>query len=195
MNNELIKIPLPTGGNIYSYCDDLARYHERLQALYKKLAHDNPKKFLSRDIPSIFQGNHSSNRRKELILPRINRSGRPILALEPHPDDLILSAGGTLIDIKRPLHVLTFFSRSSNVTSNRDHCLSKDEFSNIRQKENEAALNVINASVEHLNLPEASWPFSKKDEKYVDLIIDLTTQYLSDHPDVELFAQIGRAHV
>jgi len=87
-------------------------------------------------------------------------SGMPLVALEPHPDDLVLSAGGWLAGSRRPLLVISVCSESAAVHPESDlHKRDRDEIVGIRHAENLAAVQALRGELVELGMRDAEPPY------------------------------------
>ncbi len=131
-----------------------------------------------------------------LAIPKPRLSGRPIIALEPHPDDLILSLGGALLCWQRPLHVLTFFSRSRTIHPKLKGMreLNNKEITQLRENEESTALGAIGGTQYGLDHWEANWPLEPPDYSCVDDMVDQIRPILRENPDAELMAPFCFSH-
>lgn len=143
--------------------------------------------------------NALTGERLKVAAPAFRPTGRPLILIEPHCDDLALSFLGTVLQWQRPVTVVTLFNRSRTLADGfaRGRQLSYDEISALRRQENEASLGVgLGASCHFLDLFEAPWPWSRPDISRVDALaaeiaqrVDLSAgdlaapAGLSKHPD------------
>lgn len=115
--------------------------------------------------------------------------GRLVLALEPHHDDLILSAGGYFLSQPRPLVVVTVFTQSNSMHPDVGaRGISIDEISALRAEEPQQALRPFQATHHLLGLKDADPPYVAHDSSSVERLADKLRRYVDEHPDAELIA-------
>ncbi|HVM20444.1 MAG TPA: hypothetical protein VM307_10830, partial [Egibacteraceae bacterium] len=92
-----------------------------------------------------------------LSVRRRSRRGRPLVAVEPHADDMVLSAGGFALTCGRPLHTVTVFSEGSSLHYEYDNVVRADRstVTQWRHRESTTASELLSATSESLGLAEA----------------------------------------
>lgn len=174
-------LPLPDAAGIYRFPADLIEAHDRWQ---RELAADRRGDVIEVAAPATGQ--------TMLIRRRIPKSGRVTVAIEPHNDDLVLSAGGTLLAHPRPLVVITVFSQSNDVhplTNLDDNSVGGT--SALRARETDAALMPLAASHHALGYKDASKPYRIATKRTIDEITAAISKAISvavPNGDYELFA-------
>lgn len=104
-----VTLPVPDADGVYTFPGDLAAAHDQhQQQLAARRAAGDP------DVMRLLAPYGS----RPYLVERRRPAGRPVVAIEPHHDDLALSAAGTLLTCPRPLTVVTVFTRS--VTAHSD---------------------------------------------------------------------------
>lgn len=104
--------------------------------------------------------------------PRVG-SGVPIVALEPHPDDLVLSCGGRLLLEGRELYVISVCSESRTVhpgLASGDE--APEEIAGARRAENRAALAMLGAEILELGWKDAGKPYRPTTGGRIEELLD-----------------------
>jgi LmbE family N-acetylglucosaminyl deacetylase len=164
-------LPVPDGSGIYSIPDDLLC---ALEARQEHLAG------LGLELVAPLNGSRYS-------VAKRRPSGRPVLAVEPHHDDLILSAGGHFLTQARPLTVVTVFTRSTSVHPSVD-LTSLEVISTLRAEESREAFRPLLARQHLLGLKDADAPYQPHDTATVEHVVEQLRPHLEEQPDAELIA-------
>lgn len=179
-------LPEPTGVAVYDY---EARTLNVLSSLLQELGLLSSE--ITRTLPIPMLGLPGDP--TEITIPAFQSSGKPLLLLEPHCDDVALSFSGTLLRWKRPIIVLTIFNKSRTIDGKLPggSALSYDKISALRQAENESALGIgLGGKCLFLDEWEERWPWSPPNRRRVDTL----AQHIADSVDlnsVELVAPFG----
>lgn len=177
-------LPLPDGIGIYGFPDDLVACLDEWQ---DQLAprHASGESGILELVAPLTDTSY-------LIEERVPR-GRPVLALEPHHDDLILSAGGRMLSVPRRLSVVTVFTQTNSVHPEVGAALTSiDEISALRAEESRQALRPLQVTGHHLlGLKDADAPYQANDSGSASMLADMLRPYVDEHPDAELIAPAG----
>jgi LmbE family N-acetylglucosaminyl deacetylase len=144
-----------------------------------------------REIP--VPANRITGESWRIRLPVFQASGKPLILIEPHCDDVALSVLGTLLKWRRPVTVVTLFDRSRTVANSVDvrRYLSHEEISAVRREENEAALGLgLRASCRFLSLFEEPWPWSEPDASRIAALATRIADTV-DLASADLMAPVG----
>ncbi|HEV8555173.1 MAG TPA: PIG-L family deacetylase [Actinophytocola sp.] len=177
-------LPVPDGIGIYGFPDDMLASLDEWQGRLRSRRESGE--------PGILELVAPLTETRYLIEERAPR-GRPVLALEPHHDDLVLSAGGYVLSRTRPLTVVTVFTQTTSVHPGISPGLSSiDEISALRAEESRQAFLPLHVTRHHLlGLNDADAPYQANDPRSVPLLADLLRPCLDEHPDAELIAPAG----
>jgi len=179
----LRRLPVPDSRGIYGFPDALLTRLEEWQGHLRSRGSDQATTVLELTAPL--------NGARYLIEKRMPR-GRPVLALEPHHDDLILSAGGHFLREPRPLTVVTVFTRSSSVHPEiRARYAGVNEISALRAEESRQAFRPLGATHHLLGLADADAPYESPDPASVEVLAGLLRPYIEENPKAELIAPAG----
>lgn len=194
-----LRLPLPEGDAVYTFGADLMRAFRHQQ---DALGHRGPSKPTCRSVRTPLLDHIElpvelrSHIPLQLHVAGTPLRGQPIVALEPHADDAALSVSGTLLQLQRPLHIVTLFSCSWNLHPQLEaFCTPTSELiSAIREAESKAAATLLGATHQCLNVPEATWPLAPPDLNRVDEIASRVAAVLATIPDYELIAPLCVSH-
>src|SRR5215211_5764226 len=176
-------LPVPDDRGIYCFPDDLLACLDAWQGQLELRSPDEAGTIL--ELVAPLSGV------RYLIEERVPQ-GRPVLVLEPHHDDLILSAGGCFLVEPRPLTVVTVFTRSNSVHPDvRTRYAAIDEVSALRAEESRQALLPLFASHHLIGLKDADPPYSSYHPASIELLADLLRPYVDENPEAELIAPAG----
>jgi LmbE family N-acetylglucosaminyl deacetylase len=174
-------LPVPDATGIYGFAADLIEAHDRRQREFAMNRHD--------DVIEIVAPATGQNLR---IRRRVPTGSRVTVAIEPHNDDLILSAGGTLLEHPRPLVVITVFSQSNDVHPLTDFADNSVELiTALRTRETAAALLPLAATHHTLGYRDASKPYRIATKENIDEITTTIRNAISaavPNSDYELIA-------
>ena len=196
----MLKLPLFSLNTFYNFEEEIWKLHSEYQMKLQKESERQPSKFLTFQLPILkFVDFPPYMREKlfgEIIFEKTSPKGRPILALEPHADDLILSLGGTLFSWNRPIHIVTLFNRSKNLHPDiaKITNLSTESITNLRFLENQTAFQVLNATHTELNLFEAEWPLSPPNFSLVPDLVERIHEILNLFEEPEIIGPFGISH-
>jgi LmbE family N-acetylglucosaminyl deacetylase len=114
------------------------------------------------------------------------------LALEPHHDDLILSAGGYFLARPRPLTVVTVFTQSNSMHPQvSSRYTSVEEVSTLRAEESRQSYRPFQATHHLLGLADAGFPYVAYQPDSIALLVDMLRPYVDEQPNAELIAPAG----
>lgn len=173
-------LPVPDADGIYGYPAALMSAHRAWQEHLSELRSQGANDIVELTAP------HSGAR---YLIARRALGGRPILAIEPHHDDLILSASGSLLARSAPLTVITVFTRSTSVhpdlatTYPNVKCVSE-----LRTAEAQASLLPLGAARYLLGHKDADPPYRPFDLNVLDLVVEQLRPIVAAHPNAELLA-------
>ncbi|WP_199811476.1 PIG-L deacetylase family protein [Streptomyces sp. NRRL S-340] len=173
-------LPVPDAEGIYTFPNDLMHAHQRWteHLAERHRAHDH--RVIALRSP------HSGDR---YFIEKRRPTGRPVLAIEPHHDDFVLSASGTFLAHPRPLTVATVFTRSTSVhPALEDTYVTEAAVSDLRSREGAAALAPFAAHRIALGHQDAAPPYRPFDPQRLDRITDELREINEAHPDAELLA-------
>lgn len=108
---------------------------------------------------------------------------RPIVALEPHPDDLTLSLAGRLAAERRPLYVISVHSAAGTA-----HPAStvvgedRERVAAVRRDENRTALAALGAEIVELGMADARKPYGPVEDSAVKGLATSLEVTLADLP-------------
>jgi 2'-N-acetylparomamine deacetylase / 2'''-acetyl-6'''-hydroxyneomycin deacetylase len=176
-------LPAPDAAGVYGFPDDLLQAHHVWQGWLSARRHANADTVVELTAP------HTGAR--YLIEERIP-SGRPVVAIEPHHDDLALSASGLFLTCPVPLTVITVFTRSASVHPALQSLYpSAEVVSALRAAEASQALRPLQAAASLLGHKDADPPYRGYCEAAIDELAEELTSILADHGDAELIAPAG----
>lgn len=123
-----------------------------------------------------------------LISPR-RPSGRPILVIEPHHDDFVLSASGSMLVSPAPLIVATVFTRSTSVHPSILSSYNDIEtVSALRGAEAAQSLRPFDAQHIRLGYKDADPPYAAYDECLLNEVVERLHSIIEQLPGAELLA-------
>ncbi|WP_234434417.1 PIG-L deacetylase family protein [Streptomyces sp. NRRL F-5126] len=116
-------------------------------------------------------------------------TGRPVVVIEPHHDDFVLSAAGHFLTHPRPLTVITVFTRSRSVHPSLEPLHSDVEsVSRLRDQEAASALRPLAADRVPLGHKDADPPYRAHPQLLTSTITGELAEVLKEHPEAELIA-------
>lgn len=181
MRGGRLVVPVPDAVGIYSFPSDILTAHEQWQ---RELASSREGGLIELIAPL--------SGKRYLVKARTPPSGKPIMALEPHHDDLILSAGGYLLTQRRPLTVVTVFTRSNSVHPDISTTYaSVDEISRLRAEESRQAFRTLQATHHMLGMKDADPPYKAYDPRDVDQFCNAVESLVRENGDADLIAPAG----
>ncbi|MFF3979695.1 PIG-L deacetylase family protein [Streptomyces sp. NPDC001828] len=174
-------LPVPDGQGIYSFAHDLETAHRHWMAALASPAIMTP--VMQVKAPATGERYRIEERRPE---------GRPVVVIEPHHDDFVLSASGRFLAHPRPLTVITVFTRSRSVHPSLEAAYpTVKAVSSIREEEAAAALRPFGARRILLGHRDASPPYRAFDDQRAQTITAELRTILADHPGAELLGPAG----
>lgn len=115
--------------------------------------------------------------------------GRPLVVIEPHHDDTVLSAAGTLLAEARPLTVVTVFTRSVSAHAEvQTHHEGEEAISRLRADEGREALRAFDADQVLLGYPDARPPYQPYDPALLEKVTADLAAVCAAHEGAELLA-------
>lgn len=178
----LIDLPEPDADGVYTFPQALFQAHHRHQQLLDARACDGHTSVI--DVTAPFTGDR-------FLIPRPQQEDRdrPLVVIEPHHDDLALSASGMLLSHARPTTVVTVFTRSNTVhRAARQQYPDASAVSRLRAIEAQEALRVFSARHFQLGHPDARPPYTPYDPAVLDKITQELENALDGLGDAELLA-------
>ncbi|WP_329522166.1 PIG-L deacetylase family protein [Spirillospora sp. NBC_01491] len=176
-------LPVPDATGIYGFPDDLLQAHRVWQDWLSARQRAGNDTLIELEAP------HTGAR---FLIEERRPSGRPVVAIEPHHDDLALSAGGLFLTRPVPLTVITVFTRSASVHPDLEPEHSSVEMvSALREAEARQALRPLRATAHLLGHKDADPPYRRYCEADVGELVDELASILADHGDAELIAPAG----
>jgi LmbE family N-acetylglucosaminyl deacetylase len=178
-----IAVPEPDGRGIYAFPTDLWRAHAERQLLLRSLGGEGVR---CESVTPPLGGRppfHSMQPVAQLV-PKVGFSDQPIIALEPHHDDVVLSIGGMLLATHRPARVLTVFTNTESAlpevvdSANAGHYT----ISGLREEESAAALSVIAVERRTLRLTDARSPYQARTADFTDRLADKISAAIDGWP-------------
>lgn len=171
-------LPVPDATGVYTFPDDLVRAHRLYQ-------HELARRRDAGD-PAVLQVTAPYDGRRYLIEERWP-AGQPVIAIEPHHDDLALSASGLLLSRPRPLTVITVFTRtaSAHLSVLAQHS-GEAAISALRANESRQALRPLHARHQLLGYADARPPYRPYDPDVLDRVaadLEHIIGELRAHPD------------
>jgi LmbE family N-acetylglucosaminyl deacetylase len=175
-----MRLPVPDADGVYTYPTTLLAAHhtrqEHLSALRERGA---------ADVVELTAPLTGASYLIERRLPR----GRPVLAIEPHHDDLILSASGMLLSHPAPLIVVTVFTRSATVDPSLAGAhLDVDQVSALRAAEAQVSLVPFDAVRHPLGHKDADRPYRPYDRDVLEAVVEQLRPIVVKHRDALLLA-------
>lgn len=175
-------LPVPDAEGVYTFPTDLASAHDAYQ---RELDHDRSRgPTPTLEVIAPYGG-------RRYLLPQRRASGRRLVVLEPHHDDLALSASGLLLSQPRPLTVITVFTRSTSAHSLvRAQHPGEDAISRLRADEARQALKPMQATHRMLGYRDARPPYGPYDSAVLKQVTTEIERVLTEigGEDAELFA-------
>ncbi|MFJ9080127.1 PIG-L deacetylase family protein [Streptomyces sp. NPDC102278] len=171
----MTRLPLPDADGIYTFPTDLLTSHrEWMDAL------TGTKEIMTLTAPLTLA--------PYWIEPR-KPSGRPVVVIEPHHDDFVLSASGTFLARPRPLTVVTVFTRSRSVHPSLENTYNSVEtVSALREREAAQSLLPLGVTRVGLGHKDAEKPYRTPELAQVAQITSELAEVLDGMEDAELIA-------
>ncbi|MFI6056005.1 PIG-L deacetylase family protein [Streptomyces violascens] len=171
-------LPVPDGEGIYSFAHDLETAHRQWMDALTSRTGTEP--VLEVKAPVTGERYRILERRPE---------DRPVVVIEPHHDDFVLSASGRFLTHPRPLTVITVFTRSRSVHPALEAAYPTEEtVSAVREEEAAASLRPFGARRILLGHQDASPPYRAFEDRRASVITDELRAILADHHGAELIA-------
>ena len=173
-------LPMPDADGIYGYPAALLAAHRAWQGqLSDQRAHG------AEDVVEL-AAPHGGAR---YLIARRRPRGRPVLAIEPHHDDLVLSASGLLLAQPAPLTVVTVFTRSASVHPDLEPMYpGVEQVTELRAAEAQASLLPLGAARYLLGHKDADAPYRPFDPGVLETVVEELRPIVAAHPDAELLA-------
>ncbi|MEU8269877.1 PIG-L family deacetylase [Sphaerisporangium sp. NPDC049002] len=176
-------LPIPNAIGVYTYPDDLAAAHRTHQDRLAGRRSNGDKTIIEIKAPYD---------RQPYLIEQRHPAGRPVVVIEPHHDDLALSASGLFLTRARPLTVVTVFSRSATAhTSVHAEHSGEEAISRLRAAESTQALRPLHGNQRLLGYHDAEAPYRAYEPHILDRVVadlDLTLAELGDWHEAELLA-------
>lgn len=192
ISSQISQKLVPEGDAIYKFGENLLRAFKDHQTYITKRFPPGNHRRVSMPLLEYLSipDEHQNDIPREILATSQKPGGRQIIALEPHADDVALSVGGTLLNLNRPVCVLTIFSRSHNFHPDL-HCYCNGTpglITNLREAESKAAAVLMGAEHVSLGISEAKWPLQPPDLTRVDDLILMIRSKIAPYRDCELIA-------
>ncbi|GAA0425420.1 hypothetical protein Acor_78720 [Acrocarpospora corrugata] len=175
-------LPIPDAVGVYTFPDDLAAAHRTHQ---EQLARRRNSGETIIEVTAPYDG-------QPYLIEQRHRAGRPVVVIEPHHDDLALSASGLFLTQARPLTVVTVFSRSASAhASVRARRPGEEEISRLRAAESTQALRPLDGNQRLLGYHDACAPYQPYESDLLDRVtadLELALAELGDWREAELLA-------
>jgi LmbE family N-acetylglucosaminyl deacetylase len=173
-------LPAPDATGVYTFPEDLAAAHQAHQEALAVRSMAGDETVIRVNAP--FGG-------CTYLIERRRASGRPLVVIEPHHDDLALSASGLLLTRPRPLTVVTVFTRSATA---HPRVLAahpgEDAVSALRAEESRRALLPLDAKRVLLGYRDADPPYRPYDPHLLDEVTVDLERILAGCGETELLA-------
>ncbi|MGW7410210.1 PIG-L deacetylase family protein [Streptomyces sp. NPDC054833] len=171
----MTRLPLPDTDGIYTFPSDLLAAHRNWMDSLTRA-----KEITTLTAPLTLS--------PYWIEPR-KPSGRPVVVIEPHHDDFVLSASGHFLARPRPLTVVTVFTRSQSVHPSLESAYTSVEaVSELRDREAAQSLLPLGAARVGLGHKDAEKPYRPAAPALVDRITAELAEVLAGMEDAELLA-------
>ncbi|MEU6145060.1 PIG-L family deacetylase [Streptomyces sp. NPDC047081] len=175
-----INLPEPDADGIYTFPEALLDAHRSHQQVLDAQLCGGDTSVI--DVTAPYTG-------QRFVIQRPAQAPRPLVVIEPHHDDLALSASGMLLSQSRPMTVITVFTRSNTVhRTARQRYPDESAVSTLRAIEAREALRVFSARRVLLGHPDARPPYRPYDPALLDKVVQDLENALSHLPDAELLA-------
>ena len=175
-------LPVPDAEGVYTFPTDLTRAHDDYQHALDQQQSRGDTTML--EVVAPYGG-------RRYLVPQRRPAGGQLVVLEPHHDDLALSASGLLLSQPRPLTVITVFTRSTSAHSLvRAQHPGEDAISRLRAEEAHQALKPLGATHRMLGYRDARPPYGPYDPATLRQITADLERVLTDvgGDDAELLA-------
>lgn len=173
-------LPVPDATGVYTFPNDLISAHRDHQS--RLAARRRAGDTLVIELTAPY------GRNKYLIEER-RPAGQPVVLIEPHHDDLGLSASGLFLAQPRPLTVITVFSRSTSVhPSVRAQYPDEDTISALRADESRELLRPWHGAQRLLGYADAVPPYHPYDPVVLDRVTADLEHVLAELPGTKLLA-------
>lgn len=175
-----IDLPEPDADGIYTFPEALLQAHQSHQQVLDAQACDGNTSVI--EVTAPYTGDR-------FLIQRPALASRPLVVIEPHHDDLALSASGMLLYQARPLTVITVFTRSNTVhRAARQHYPDESAVSTLRAIEANETLRVFSARHLQLGYPDARPPYAPYDSTLLNKVTQDLENTLAELGDAELLA-------
>lgn len=173
-------LPLPDADGIYGYPEALQTAHQAWQEHLSELRARGSGDIVELTAP------HGAAR---YLIARRRPHGRPVLAIEPHHDDLVLSASGLLLAQPPPLTVVTVFTRSTSVHPDLTTLYpGVKQVTELRAAEAQASLLPLGAARYLLGHKDADPPYRRFDPSVLEMVVEQLRPIVAAHLGAELLA-------
>jgi LmbE family N-acetylglucosaminyl deacetylase len=173
-------LPVPDAVGIYGFPDALLDAHRAWQEHLAELRDQAADDVLEVAAP------HGGAR---YLIARRRPRGRPVLAIEPHHDDLVLSASGLLLARPAPLTVVTVFTRSASVHPELSVLYPGiKQVTELRAAEAQSSLLPLGAARYLLGHKDADPPYQPYDPAVMEMVVEQLRPIVAAHPDAQLLA-------
>lgn len=174
-------LPVPDADGIYSFPGDLEAAHRQWMATLASRTGTEP----------VIEVKAPATGARYRITDRPGQ-GRPVIVIEPHHDDFVLSASGRFLAYPRPLTVITVFTRSSSVHPALEAAYpTVGEVSSLREEEAASSLRPFNARRIPLGHKDATPPYRAFGPTRLVAITRELERVIAAIPAAELIAPAG----
>jgi LmbE family N-acetylglucosaminyl deacetylase len=174
------RLPVPDAAGVYTFPDDLAVAHRAHQEDLAERRRGGDTTITEVTAP---YDAHS------YLIEQRRPAGRPLIVIEPHHDDLALSASGLLLSQPRPLTVVTVFTRSASAhASALAQHPGQEAVSALRALEAAQALRPLQAEQRLLGHRDARPPYRPYEPGALEHITAELEHVLTEFGDAELLA-------
>ncbi|MET8050425.1 PIG-L family deacetylase [Streptosporangium sp. NPDC005286] len=176
-------LPTPDAIGVYTFPDDLANAHRAHQDRLTARRRAGDATVMEVTAP---YGGHP------YLIEQRHPVGQPVVVIEPHHDDLVLSASGLFLTRPRPLTVVTVFTRSTSAhrSALAEHP-GEEAVSTLRAGESRQALLPVGADQRLLGYRDATPPYRPYDPAVLKLVTADLERVLAEVGAAELLAPVG----
>ncbi|MEV7971159.1 PIG-L family deacetylase [Sphaerisporangium sp. NPDC088356] len=178
MNRETL--PQPDDLGVYTFPEDLIQAYR---------AHQNALAARRRTGDASIIGVTAPHGQHPYLIEQRRPEGRPVVVIEPHHDDLALSASGTFLARPRPLTVVTVFTDTNSADrAVKARYPNRALVSDLRAQESRQALRPLGARHHLLGHVDAAPPYRPYARDDLDRVTADLEKVLTDLGDAEILA-------
>ncbi|GII78436.1 hypothetical protein Sru01_34180 [Sphaerisporangium rufum] len=173
-------LPQPDDVGIYTFPQDLVQAHLAHQEALAARRDKGESSIIKVTAPYLQYTYLIEERRPQ---------GRPVVAIEPHHDDLALSASGSFLARPRPLTVVTVFTNTNSADRTvRARRFDRTLISQLRAQESRQALRPLRACHHLLGHTDAVPPYGPYSRGDLDRVTADLEEILAGRGDAEILA-------